>query len=78
MRCSVEPGPAGPRRLADCLAVTRSSGPTAVSQGGRIGYPYRALLHSRHGSFTYCKVVGRAGEGSIHRALVPLPAACGG
>lgn len=78
VRCSTEAGPSGPRLLADCLAVTSSFGPTVVSQAGRVGYPYRALLDPRSGSFTYCKVVGRAGEGGLRRALVPLPAACGG
>ena len=44
-----------------------------------IGLPYRALVDFPSGRFTYCKVSGRPGEGSLRREiLVTVPAACGG
>jgi hypothetical protein len=62
-----------------CLAVTRRVPATELNEGSSIGHPYRALVHFDTGRYAFCKVSGRAGEGSIGRqTFVPVPAACGG
>jgi hypothetical protein len=38
----------------------------------------RALVDYPAGRFTYCKVSGRPGEGSLRESPVRVPAACGG
>ena len=61
-----------------CTAVTSDVPATGASEGGTIGYPYRALADPGAGSFTYCRVAGQPGEGSYTReALASLPRACG-
>lgn len=61
-----------------CTAVTSDVPVTDASEGGIIGYPYRALADPRDGSFSFCRVAGQPGEGSYTReALVRLPRACG-
>jgi hypothetical protein len=62
-----------------CLAVTTEIRATAEHEAGAIGHPYRVRIDFESGRFAFCKVAGRAGEGSIGQApLVPVPAACGG
>lgn len=62
-----------------CLAVTAAFGASAEHEGGAIGHPYRVRIDFDSGRYAFCKVAGRAGEGSIGQApLVPIPAACGG
>jgi hypothetical protein len=62
-----------------CLAVTAEFGASAEHEAGAIGHPYRVQIDFETGRFAFCKVAGRAGEGSIGQApLVPVPAACGG
>jgi hypothetical protein len=62
-----------------CLAVTAAFGATAEHEAGAIGHPYRVRIDFDSGRYAFCKVAGRAGEGSIGRApIVPVPAACGG
>lgn len=60
-----------------CTAVT-----SYVRAGGRvrgvIGYPYRARIDHARGRLTWCRIAGRPGEGSLSRALVSIPTACGG
>jgi hypothetical protein len=71
--------PAQPNGRYQCLAVTATFAPSASTEGGTIGYPYRALVDFRTGRFAYCKVSGRPGEGSLTRRLsVTVPRACGG
>ncbi len=61
-----------------CTAVTSDLPVTGASEGGIIGYPYRALADPGDGSFTFCRAPGQPGEGSYTReALVTLPRACG-
>lgn len=61
-----------------CTAVTSDLPVTGASEGGTIGYPYRALADPRDRSFTFCRVAGQPGEGSYTReALARLPRACG-
>ena len=46
---------------------------------GVTGYPYRAIVQFRTGGLTWCKIVGRAGEGSLYtRNPTPIPRACTG
>jgi hypothetical protein len=83
-------GPVGDRRPERDLArVSGRYACTAVTSAvvnadgdrayGVTGYPYRALVQFRTGGLTWCKVVGRAGEGSlVERNPTPLPRACGG
>jgi hypothetical protein len=62
-----------------CLAVTTEIPATAEHEAGAIGHPYRVRIDFDNGRFAFCKVSGRAGEGSIGQApVVPVPAACGG
>jgi hypothetical protein len=62
-----------------CLAVTADAPRTAENNPSSIGYPYRAAADFPGGHFTYCKVSGRPGEGSLSRkVLVRVPKACGG
>lgn len=62
-----------------CLAVTADAPRTASNRPSSLGYPYRALVHFPSGRFTYCKVSGRPGEGSLTREFpVRIPPACGG
>jgi hypothetical protein len=62
-----------------CLAITTEVSPTQLNEGSGIGYPYRALVDFPSGTFTYCKVSGRPGEGSLTRKTpVTVPRACGG
>jgi hypothetical protein len=63
----------------ECLAITAKSASTERNESSNIGYPYRALVDFQAGRFTYCKVSGRPGEGSLVRKHpVKVPAACGG
>jgi hypothetical protein len=62
-----------------CLALTTEVSPTEFNEGSGIGYPYRALVDFPAGTFTYCKVSGRPGEGSLtRRTPVTVPRECGG
>jgi hypothetical protein len=62
-----------------CLAITADAPRTDTSHPSSLGYPYRALVHFPSGRFTYCKISGRPGEGSLTRDFpVRVPAACGG
>jgi hypothetical protein len=62
-----------------CLAITTEVPGTRHNEGSGIGYPYRALVDFPSGTFTYCKVSGRPGEGSLTRETpVTVPRACGG
>jgi hypothetical protein len=62
-----------------CLAVTTEFAPGAETTGGAIGYPYRARVDFESGRFTFCKISGRPGEGSLLRPVeVVVPVACGG
>jgi hypothetical protein len=66
-------------RLFSCVAVTSDIPRGQGSGGGRVGYPYRARADVERGSFSFCKVAGRPGEGLAEgRGAVPLPEACGG
>jgi hypothetical protein len=63
-----------------CTAVTarviNADGDRAY---GITGYPYRAVVRFDTGGLTWCKVVGRAGEGSLYsRNPTPIPRACTG
>jgi len=62
-----------------CLAITADAPAIETNQPSSLGYPYRALVHFPSGRFTYCKISGRPGEGSLTREFpVRIPRACGG
>jgi hypothetical protein len=62
-----------------CLAVTSEFAASEVNEAGAIGHPYRLRIDFESGRYAFCKVSGRAGEGSIGKApFVPVPPACGG
>jgi hypothetical protein len=62
-----------------CLAITADAPRVETNEASSIGYPYRALVHFQSGRFSYCKISGRPGEGSLTREFpVRVPAACGG
>ena len=80
-RVECEPlGGADPRaaRVAyHCLAVTSDLPSGESAPGGAIGHPFRAVADYSTGSFTWCKVSGRPGEGSLtSEGLVRIPRAC--
>jgi hypothetical protein len=62
-----------------CLAITADAPRVETNEPSHLGYPYRALLHFNSGRFSYCKISGRPGEGSLTREFpVRVPPACGG
>ncbi len=70
-----------------CLAVTTAFGPNtrgeaeaySQSEAGLIGHPYRMRLDFETGRYAFCKISGRAGEGSIGaQPVVTVPRTCGG
>jgi len=62
-----------------CLAITADAPAIATSRPSSIGYPYRARLDFPSGKYTFCKISGRPGEGSLTREFpVRIPPACGG
>jgi hypothetical protein len=62
-----------------CLAVTADAPRIETNEPSSVGYPYRALLDFNTGRFSYCKISGRPGEGSLTREFpVRIPPACGG
>jgi hypothetical protein len=70
---------ASPTGRFSCLAVTADAPKIETENASSIGYPYRALADFPAGRFTYCKVSGRPGEGSLTAKIpVHVPAACGG
>lgn len=70
-----EPGAA--RVAYSCLAVTSDLPSIEGVPQGVLGHPFRAVADFSTGRFTWCKVSGRPGEGSItQKALVRLPRAC--
>ncbi|HET8756792.1 MAG TPA: hypothetical protein VFM58_12305 [Solirubrobacteraceae bacterium] len=70
---------ANPVGRYSCLAVTADVPGTEAARASSIGYPYRARVDFRAGTYTFCKISGRPGEGSLRRELrVKVPVACGG
>jgi hypothetical protein len=61
----------------DCIAVTSDLPSDERSPGGVLGHPFRAVADYSTGRFTWCKVSGRPGEGSLTSGgLVRIPPAC--
>jgi hypothetical protein len=70
---------ANPKGRYSCLAVTADAPRVETNNPSSIGYPYRALVDFATGRFSFCKISGRPGEGSLNREFpVQVPAACGG
>jgi hypothetical protein len=71
-------GDPGAARVAyDCIAVTSDLPSIEDSPRGVIGHPFRAVADYSTGRFTWCKVSGRPGEGSLtSEGLVRIPRAC--
>jgi hypothetical protein len=62
-----------------CLAVTADTPATETARASSTGYPYRARVYFPSGKYTFCKISGRPGEGSLTReSPVQVPVACGG
>ena len=62
-----------------CLAVTADTPATETARASSTGYPYRARVDFPSGKYTFCKISGRPGEGSLTRkSPVRVPVACGG
>jgi hypothetical protein len=61
----------------ECIAVTSDLPSIEASPGGVVGHPFRAVADFSTGRFTWCKVSGRPGEGSLTSGgLVRIPRAC--
>jgi hypothetical protein len=70
--------PDRPVGLYACLAIRREVAPGERNEAAAIGHPYRARIDFETGRYAFCKVTGRAGEGSIGaQPLVVVPRACG-
>jgi hypothetical protein len=72
-------GDPGAARVAyDCLAVTSDLPSAEDLPGGVIGHPFRAVADFSANRFTWCKVSGRPGEGSLSSEdlIVRIPRAC--
>jgi hypothetical protein len=62
-----------------CLAVTADVEGAPTQGTGVIGHPYRLQLDFASGRYAFCKISGRAGEGSLGRTHpIGVPRACGG
>ena len=62
-----------------CVAVTSEVPGQGGERAGVVGHPFRARVDYGTGRYAWCKVSGRAGEGSFTRLTgVRLPTACGG
>ena len=73
-----EPAGATTSRLS-CVAVTSEVPGQGGERAGVVGHPFRVLVDYGTGRYAWCKVSGRAGEGSFTRLTgVTLPRACGG
>jgi len=69
--------PGATRVAYDCLAVTSDLPAIEGSPQGVLGHPFRAVADYSSGRFTWCKVSGRPGEGSLTSAgPVRIPRAC--
>ena len=70
---------ASPVGRYSCLAITADAPELETQNPSSIGYPYRARVDFPTGKFTFCKISGRPGEGSlVRKSPVQVPAACGG
>jgi hypothetical protein len=71
-------GAADERAGYDCIAVTSDLPTGEGSSGGVVGHPFRAIVDFSTGRFTWCKVSGRPGEGSLTQQglIVRIPRAC--
>ena len=87
VECAGPPGDRRPERQLDrasgryaCTAVTSAVvNANGNASYGVTGYPYRAVVQFATGGLTWCKVVGRAGEGSLYsRNPTPVPRSCTG
>jgi hypothetical protein len=70
---------ANPVGRYSCLAITADAPQLETNNASSIGYPYRARVDFPSGKYTFCKISGRPGEGSLTRkSPVRVPSACGG
>jgi hypothetical protein len=70
---------ANPIGRYSCLAVTADTPEIETAPASSTGYPYRARVDFPAGTYTFCKISGRPGEGSLTREVrVRVPVACGG
>jgi hypothetical protein len=62
----------------DCLALVRAISATETNVGGKLGYPFRAVVDFETFRFTWCKTNPIPGERVVPdpRTVVELPAAC--
>jgi hypothetical protein len=67
----------GPRVVYSCLAVTSDIPASEATSGGVVGHPFRGAIDFPDGRLTWCKISGRAGEGSLtSQGLVRIPRVC--
>ena len=66
------------RGVYDCLVLVRAIGATETNVGGRLGYPFRAVLDFERFRLTWCKTNPVPGERVVPdpRTVIELPRAC--
>jgi hypothetical protein len=69
---------AAARGVYDCLVFVRAVPVTETSEGGQVGYPFRAVLDFRRFSIAWCKTNPIPGERVVPdpRTVLELPKAC--
>jgi len=61
----------------ECVAVTGEAPRSARSSGVISGYPFRAAVDFKDGTYAWCRVAGRPGEGGLTSPTpVPVPKLC--
>ena len=70
--------PAAARGVYDCLVFVRAIASTDTNIGGKLGYPFRAVLDFRRFSVAWCKTNPVPGERVVPdpRTVLELPKAC--
>ena len=81
-RADQPPGKDGPRHAAGALRIVAYNNKLPLSElegkkrTGLFGYIFYAVIGYRTGSYAFCKISPRAGEGGASLAFVTVPRAC--
>jgi len=80
-RSTVQPDPrkdlSRSNGVFECVAVTGETAPSETSDGVLSGYPFRTSVDFSDGTYVWCRVAGRPGEGGLTSPTpVPVPELC--